>query len=458
MRFSSLFPFVVGAALIPQAYAWGAVGHEVVATIAQMHLHPSVMPKLCDILHYSGECHLAPVSAWADRIRSQPKYRWTGPLHYIGAVDDYPSATCAFPGPQGWEGRTHINVLSAIRNTTNVLQEFEGLRRAGVQIETDPTYVQDALKFLIHFVGDMHMPLHLTGRNRGGNGDKVAFDGRTTSAYLSSFFGTFLNMLTDHIATPLPDLHTVWDSLLISERIRTLSRNYTRPLPLPDIEFHLRDTIYDPYIRRLVWEGLLWKWQDEFDAWLACPSSTSSDQFKPHATPTFTWQYIFSLLTNKGEGEGEGKDGLGVDDDTLCPYAWAKPIHQLNCQVVFPKELDEAPFNRLSSRAFNSPASDHSHAHSDQGCGCGDVSEDAYDVLMSLTRKKSPYLELYTSDYAGLIKEQWIVEKLLTQAGIRLAAVLNWIFADLEEDEIKRALSNFVMYWRAGREIGCNTP
>lgn len=175
------------------------LGHEVVATIAQMHLHPTVMPKLCAILDFAGECHLAPVAAWADNARRQGKYRWTAPLHYIGAVDDYPSATCAFPGAQGWEGRTHINVLNAIRNTTTVLQEFEGPRRAGVQTdpETVPTYVRDALKFLIHFVGDMHMPLHLTGRHRGGNDDKVAFDGRTTSAYLRSSF------TPPHLFTPL---------------------------------------------------------------------------------------------------------------------------------------------------------------------------------------------------------------------------------------------------------------
>ena len=151
-----------------------------------MHLHPTVMPKLCAILDFNpADCHLARVATWADRIRAQPKYRWTGPLHYINAADDYPSATCAFPGPQGWDGRTHINVMNAIRNTTTVLQEFEGARRAGVLDDDEdgdvPGYVQDALKFLIHFVGDMHQPLHLTGRNRGGNGDKVAFDGRTTS-------------------------------------------------------------------------------------------------------------------------------------------------------------------------------------------------------------------------------------------------------------------------------------
>lgn len=101
------------------------------------------------------------------------------PLHYVNAVDDYPSTTCAFPGPQGWQGRTHINVLNGIRNTTTVLQDF-----APASGEPVPAYVQDALKFLIHFIGDMHQPLHLTGRNRGGNGDKVAFDGRSTSTYI----------------------------------------------------------------------------------------------------------------------------------------------------------------------------------------------------------------------------------------------------------------------------------
>lgn len=232
--------------------------------------------------------------------------------------------------------------------------------------------------------------------------------------------------------TSSPDLHTVWDRLLISERLRTLPLNYTLPLPLPDVEFHLRDTIYDPYVRRLVWEGLLDKFQDEIDAWLVCPSSGSSEQRQRQRLPTSTWQYVFSLLSSASKGESESDDGLGIDDDTLCPYAWAKPIHQLNCQVVFPKELDEAPFNRLSSY-FIEPH----HAHSDQGCGSVDASEDAYDAFVSRKPRKSPYLELYTPDYAGFIKEQWIVEKLLMQAGVRLAAVLNWIFAELEDDEIK---------------------
>ena len=147
--------------------------------------------------------------------------------------------------------------------------------------------------------------------------------------------------------------------------------------------------------------------------------------------PASTWQSVLSLFSSATKDEEGG--GLGVDDDTLCPYAWAQPIHQLNCQVVFPKELEIAPLHRLSSPPHASHASD-------EGCSCSDASdseEDPYDALMARKPRKSPYLELYTPEYAGLIKEQWIIEKLLTQAGVRLAAVLNWIFAELDEDEME---------------------
>lgn len=36
-----------------------------------------------------------------------------------------------------------------------------------------------ALRFLVHFLGDLHQPLHLTGRERGGNGAIFKFEGRT---------------------------------------------------------------------------------------------------------------------------------------------------------------------------------------------------------------------------------------------------------------------------------------
>jgi hypothetical protein len=72
-------------------------------------------------------------------------------------------------------------VLGAIKNVTGILEEYAG-ERAGAY--TYDARAAEALKFLVHFVGDMHMPLHLTGRERGGNGARVTFDGRHTSTLL----------------------------------------------------------------------------------------------------------------------------------------------------------------------------------------------------------------------------------------------------------------------------------
>ncbi|KAG6332338.1 hypothetical protein ID866_6748 [Astraeus odoratus] len=391
----SLFTAVLGASLIPQALSWGVVGHEVIATIAQMHLHPSVLPKLCTILNadapdYDGSCHLAPVAAWADQARRQPKYRSTGPLHYIGATDDYPSSSCAFPGPRGWEGKPNINVLSGIRNVTTVLQDYQARQGAGASTADVENYVQDALKFLIHFLGDMHQPLHLTGRDRGGNGDKVSFDGRVTN------------------------LHSLWDTLLIAQRLRTLPSNYTRPLPLPDVENHLRGTIYDPYIRRLVWEGILGKYDAELSSWLTCPASE-----RLRVLPLPRWQRIMLWLIG-----GETRDGgLNVDDEIVCPYHWAQPIHALNCDIVWPTELDLQTYDS------------HSYADTERDghvCGEGDLPE--FEESESYMRK-NPYIELDTPEYAGRIRDEWIVEKLMAQGGIRLAAVLNWLFTDATDSE-----------------------
>jgi hypothetical protein len=42
------------------------------------------------------------------------------------------------------------------------------------------------------------------------------------------------------------------------------------------------------------------------------------------------------------------------------------------------------------------------------------------------------YLELDTPEYAGVIQKEWVLEKLMAMAGIRLAGVLNSLFADID--------------------------
>ena len=147
------------------------IGHEIVATIAQAYLQPKTLASVCELLGKSP-CHLAPVSNWADKVKGG--LSWSKTMHYVNPVDDHPSKDCPFPGPGGWVGPKNANVLDAVKNMTNVLQRW-------VKHETSHTVAEQALMFLVHFVGDMHQPLHLSGRAKGGNLIKVRFDGKSTS-------------------------------------------------------------------------------------------------------------------------------------------------------------------------------------------------------------------------------------------------------------------------------------
>ena len=198
---SSLAVFVVGGvSCLPAAYAWAEagmglfftygplmttrvffiIGHEIIATIAHMYLHPTVLPILCSILDLDKtHCHLAPISTWADENR----YRmvWSAPLHFVGAIDDHPPNHCVYPGPSGWAGKTGINLLDGIQNVTGLLADW-------VHHTANHTTANEALKFLVHFLGEMHQPLHLTGRDKGGHLRKVLWNKYTTSKFYILFF------------------------------------------------------------------------------------------------------------------------------------------------------------------------------------------------------------------------------------------------------------------------------
>jgi len=174
-----------------------------------------------------------------------------------------------------------------------------------------------------------------------------------------------------------------------------------------------------------MWEGILGKWKDEVPGWLACPESVK-------IMPTQKWQQVLSMwgaLTGKGVAED-------IDDDVVCPQAWAEPIHKLNCEIVWPKALDQPPYKH--THLFPSTTShDHHHTSADAELAQFD-SSGAYVAGL----QGGLYLELDTPEYWGAISEGWIVERLLAMAGIRLAGILNWLFAE-EGGEGLRVLVDF---------------
>ncbi|CAK5281148.1 unnamed protein product [Mycena citricolor] len=398
--------------------AWGAAGHEIAATIAQIYLDPSVLPTICTLLNSTSTdptaplCHLAPVATWADKYRN--KMRWSAPLHYIGAKDDYPSRTCAFPGTHGWAGREGGNVLGGIRNVTDILEGVVPYGRRGEMSTQQYELASEALKFLIHFMGDMHMPLHLTGRDRGGNSMKVAFNGRQTN------------------------LHSLWDGLLIAKALRSVPRKYNQRLPSRKIESALRGTIYDSYVRMIMVEGVLSQWQRELPDWLACPAQSAPVSLAmPTSLGTF-WQqavYVWERVTRRSSAATD------IDDALICPYYWAQPIHALNCELVWPKALDEPPYDTISAAHDGDARTYHgSDAHGRDTLAAELDQVDAAGRFTAGTPSKQ-HLELDTPEYSGKIMKDRVVEKLLAQAGIRLAGVLNYLFADLDDEEM--------MVWRS---------
>lgn len=55
-----------------QAAAWGVAGHQIVATIAQIHLHDNVRETVAQLLPFYAKGRLAPIAAWADRVSLSP--------------------------------------------------------------------------------------------------------------------------------------------------------------------------------------------------------------------------------------------------------------------------------------------------------------------------------------------------------------------------------------------------
>lgn len=134
-----------------QALAWGQEGHSVVAEIAQRRLSPQATAAVARLL---GRGHsLASIASWADDVRdARPgTSRW----HFVDmplASDRYvPAAHCA-PSPQG------DCVIAELDRLKNAL-------RCGRSADTR----REALKFAVHFVGDLHQPLHTVDEQRGGN-------------------------------------------------------------------------------------------------------------------------------------------------------------------------------------------------------------------------------------------------------------------------------------------------
>ncbi|KAI0476185.1 putative nuclease S1 precursor [Xylariaceae sp. FL0804] len=156
---------LAGVGALPGAAAWGSLGHITVAYIASNFVRDDTAAYFQDLLRNDTEHYLAGVATWADTIRYTKWGRFSRNFHFIDA-HDAPPAACGVDLAR--DCKADGCVVSATANYTAQLLDAGGLwpwwRRA------------QAAKFVVHFVGDVHQPLHAEDVARGGNGIRVRWE------------------------------------------------------------------------------------------------------------------------------------------------------------------------------------------------------------------------------------------------------------------------------------------
>lgn len=162
-RLSALLSLLFLLLSVGPVHAWSRFGHEVAGYLAYYELSPTARAAVADLL---GDETLASVGSWADQVRRERPE--TAPMHFMnGPTDVLVPSEADFTVPQG-------NVYSAILGYSQMLVD-ESLPRSE-RIE--------ALKFLVHFVADLHQPLHVGFlEDRGANDVPVLYRGEVINLH-----------------------------------------------------------------------------------------------------------------------------------------------------------------------------------------------------------------------------------------------------------------------------------
>ncbi|UFZ08071.1 S1/P1 nuclease [Bradyrhizobium ontarionense] len=189
----SLQVFILIACPVNRAFAWGQEGHSIIAELAERRLDVETLRKVKILL---GGVSMPSVASWAD------DYRATHPDSASWHFVDIPFDQNAYDPTRDCKPEKGDCIIHAIaRFRADVTDCSKSLGERG-----------DALKFLIHFVGDIHQPLHVETRfNADGTDDQGG------NKVLVTFFDQ-----------PNVKLHALWDTGLIMHTVYNWGAYVTR--------------------------------------------------------------------------------------------------------------------------------------------------------------------------------------------------------------------------------------
>ncbi|KAK6518946.1 hypothetical protein TWF281_003637 [Arthrobotrys megalospora] len=288
MRLTNLLPAL---ALATTTSAWGFYGHKTVALLASRYLLPETSVFVQTYL-YRGQT-IMDAAVWADRYAHIPLGRYSKTWHYIDAQDDPPSV-CEIKYNRDCAVSGSGCIVSALVNMTARIQDdaLPWAQRA------------QALRFILHFLGDIHQPLHTEHKQLGGNRIKVLFHGQEAN------------------------LHSVWDS-----RIIEAARGKPTERGIIGLTNELQDRIESG------------EYKDEKDDWKSCLNTTTAEEC------ALVWagganKYICSyVLKDEVDGQelgGDYADGAVPIIEKSIAMAGYRLAGWLNMLVAGRDGLDEA--------------------------------------------------------------------------------------------------------------------
>ena len=187
---------LVAAAVLPaEVLAFGALGHRAAGVLAERELCAAARSEVAEL--GDGQS-LAELGLWADTIRGDPAWERSVPWHYINFPDLPPGADLAQAraAVKRFHHPPEGDVLTAIVQFTAMLADRTRPR----------TERAEALRFVAHFVVDVHQPLHVSRASDGG--------------------GTELEV---RVGDEVMSLHRFWDSNALAPR-RTPLDEYVQRL------------------------------------------------------------------------------------------------------------------------------------------------------------------------------------------------------------------------------------
>lgn len=177
------------------AHAWGELGHRLVGDLAQSHLTPAARAGVAQLLAGEPEPTLGGVAMWADHLRGTDpaRFKATSRWHYVAM----PEGTCRFDAVR--DCADGACVIGAIEAQTRILADATQSTEAR----------RDALKFVVHFIGDAHQPLHANNRpDLGGNEFEITLrtdiqpEAYAADRYVGGIMAT--------------NLHSIWDYYVLA--------------------------------------------------------------------------------------------------------------------------------------------------------------------------------------------------------------------------------------------------